>query len=164
MSFAWRPGRRQNLVGGEFTSIGGQPRANIARLDPRLAWPIRSTRIRTRSVSEIQWRLQADGKILVGGVSRAWWGKRAIHRPSRCHDRAGRFVRPDTNGSVLSIVVQADGKILVGGNFFGMNSIGGQRRNHIARLDPTTACPIRSTQREPVGSVYTSRCSQTARY
>ena len=34
-----------------------------------------------------------------------------------------------------SIAVQADGKILVGGDF---DSIGGQTRNRIARLDPTT--------------------------
>ena len=38
----------------------------------------------------------------------------------------------------LSIAVQADGKILVGGFFNGANSIGGQTRNLIARLDPTT--------------------------
>ena len=34
--------------------------------------------------------------------------------------------------------MQADGKILVGGVFNGANSIGGQTRNHIARLDATT--------------------------
>ena len=34
--------------------------------------------------------------------------------------------------------MQADGKILVGGDFFGANSIGGQTRNYIARLDATT--------------------------
>ena len=34
--------------------------------------------------------------------------------------------------------MQADGKILAGGIFNGANSIGGQTRNHIARLDPTT--------------------------
>ena len=38
-------------------------------------------------------------------------------------------------GDVYSIAVQADGKILAGGIF---SSIGGQTRNHIARLDPTT--------------------------
>ena len=37
---------------------------------------------------------------------------------------------------VFSIAVQADGKILVGGDFH--DSIGGQTRNHIARLDATT--------------------------
>jgi hypothetical protein len=34
--------------------------------------------------------------------------------------------------------VQADGKILAGGSFHGANSIGGQTRNFIARLDATT--------------------------
>ena len=38
----------------------------------------------------------------------------------------------------MSIAVQADGKILVGGCFSGANSIGGQTRNRIARLDPAT--------------------------
>ncbi len=38
----------------------------------------------------------------------------------------------------MSIAVQADGKILVGGGFNGANSIGGQTRNRIARLDPAT--------------------------
>ncbi len=44
---------------------------------------------------------------------------------------------PNANNAVLSIAVQADGKILVGG-FFTANSIGGQTRNYIARLDATT--------------------------
>ena len=38
----------------------------------------------------------------------------------------------------MTIAVQADGKILVGGGFNGANSIGGQARNYIARLDATT--------------------------
>ena len=40
-----------------------------------------------------------------------------------------------TRTIVISIAVQADGKILAGGNF---GDIGGQTRNRIARLDPTT--------------------------
>ena len=44
---------------------------------------------------------------------------------------------PNANNAVFSIAVQADGKILAGGDFHA-NSIGGQTRNHIARLDPTT--------------------------
>ena len=39
---------------------------------------------------------------------------------------------------VHTIAVQAGGKILVGGDFSGANSIGGQARNRIARLDPIT--------------------------
>ena len=45
---------------------------------------------------------------------------------------------PTANSSVFSIAVQPDGKILVGGIFNGANSIGGQTRNRIARLDATT--------------------------
>src|SRR5438128_2352427 len=40
---------------------------------------------------------------------------------------------PNANDSVYVAVVQPDGKILIGGNF---TSIGGQTRNHIARLNP----------------------------
>src|SRR5438445_1897135 len=42
---------------------------------------------------------------------------------------------PNADGTVYVVVVQPDGKILVGGAF---TSIGGQPRNHIARLDATT--------------------------
>jgi streptogramin lyase len=45
---------------------------------------------------------------------------------------------PNASSNLQSIVVQADGKILVAGSFNGANSIGGQPRNRIARLDPTT--------------------------
>ena len=46
---------------------------------------------------------------------------------------------PNANGvdfpGVYTIAVQADGKILAGGDFNGANSIGGQTRNNIARLE-----------------------------
>ena len=48
---------------------------------------------------------------------------------------------PNSNSVIHAIAVQPDGKILVGGDFdaaHGTPSIGGQTRNHIARLDPTT--------------------------
>src|SRR5205823_1224900 len=47
-------------------------------------------------------------------------------------------VDPNANYTVYSIAVQADGKILIGGEFNGANSIGGQTRNRIARLDAST--------------------------
>ena len=45
---------------------------------------------------------------------------------------------PNANNVVRTIAVQADGRILVGGAFNGLNSIGGQARNRLARLDPVT--------------------------
>src|SRR5206468_206392 len=44
----------------------------------------------------------------------------------------------NANNVVYAIAVQADGKVLAGGTFTGANSIGGQTRNRIARLDATT--------------------------
>src|SRR5207237_6204049 len=87
--------------------------------------------------------VQPDGKILIGGdfTSLAPNGGASVTRnhmarlnPDGTLDAA---FNPNANNSVLAIVVQPDGKILVGGQFSGTNSIGGQTRNFIARLDAT---------------------------
>ena len=83
--------------------------------------------------------VQPDGKILIGGTFTAVLGvarnKIARLNPDGTLDTA---FNPNANATVFSIAVQADGKILVGGTFNGASSIGGQPRNHIARLDATT--------------------------
>ena len=85
--------------------------------------------------------VQADGKILVGGVFRADFGgsiggqpRNRIARLDATTGLADSF-NPNANDEVRSIAVQADGKILAGGTF---TTIGGQTRNKIARLDATT--------------------------
>jgi len=82
--------------------------------------------------------VQADGKILVGGFYQSIGGqpRNSIARLDATTGLADSFnPNPVTNSSVDSIAVQADGKILVGGFYQG---IGGQKRNSVARLDPTT--------------------------
>ena len=80
--------------------------------------------------------LQADGKILVGGVFQATSAaRRATHRPARSNTGLADSFDPNANDRVYTIAVQADGKILAGGIF---TIIGGQTRNHIARLDAIT--------------------------
>ncbi|MDQ6633056.1 MAG: hypothetical protein M3Y82_15090, partial [Verrucomicrobiota bacterium] len=83
--------------------------------------------------------VQPDGKILIGGgfitVLGVTRNNIARLNPDGTLDTA---FNPNANSDVLSIAVQADGKILVGGYFNGANSIGGQARNRIARLDLTT--------------------------
>ena len=86
--------------------------------------------------------VQADGKILVGGDfhganSIGGQTRNFIARLDATTGLADSF-DPNANSTVLSIAVQADGKILAGGDFNGANSIGGQTRNRIARLDATT--------------------------
>src|SRR6202011_3512685 len=88
--------------------------------------------------------VQPDGKILIGGdfTTLAPNGGGTVTRnriarlnPDGTLDSA---FNPNANNLFRSIAVQADGKILVGGTFNGANSIGGQTRNYIARLDATT--------------------------
>ena len=128
------------LAGGDFNganSIGGQTRNRIARLDPTTGLADSFDPDANGSVISIA--VQADGKILAGG-NFAFIGGQTRNRIARLDPTTGLAdsFDPNANGFVRSIVVQADGKILVGGNFFGANSIGGQTRNNIARLDATT--------------------------
>ena len=134
------------LAGGDFNganSIGGQSRNHIARLDPTTGAADSFNPNANNVVYSIA--VQADGKILVGGFFNDAFGFPAIGGQSRNNiarldpatGQADSF-DPNANFLVWSIAVQADGKILAGGYFTGSNSIGGQTRNYIARLDATT--------------------------
>src|SRR5438132_8800207 len=83
--------------------------------------------------------VQPDGKILIGGAFTTVLGV-ARNNIARLNTDGtlDTVFNPNANGTVDSIAVQADGKILAGGAFHGANSIGGQMRNRIARLDATT--------------------------
>lgn len=92
--------------------------------------------------------LQADGKILVGGVFFSMGGGNSIggqprNFPARLDPTTGAAdtsFNPNPNSDVQSIAVQPDGKILVGGDFNSSNgtpTIGGATRNNIARLSVT---------------------------
>ena len=129
------------LAGGLFSSIGGQTRNNIARLDAATGLADSFDPNANSVVYSIV--VQADGKILAGGgfstERTASADRRATASPGSMPRPAWliRSTRTRTN-IVYSIAVQADGKILAGGSFSGANSIGGQTRNRIARLDATT--------------------------
>src|SRR5678810_475941 len=87
---------------------------------------------------------QPDGKIIIGGTFTAiardggppiFRNNIARINPDGSLDLA---FNPNVRGTVLALALQPDGAILVGGTFFGPNSIGGQTRNRIARLEPVT--------------------------
>ena len=88
--------------------------------------------------------VQPDGKILIGGdfTSLSPNGGAPVTRNHLARLNPDSTLDPSFNPSakavVRAIAVQADGRILAGGNFNGANSIGGQTRNSIARLDPIT--------------------------
>ena len=153
------------LVGGAFGSIGGQPRPYIARLDPSTGQADSFNPSPDNGLNSVV--VQADGKILAGGYFMSIGGQ-PRHRIARLDPITGLAdsFNPNANDWVYSIAVQADGKILAGGLFNGPNSIGGQTRNRIARLDPTTGLadsfnpnanmPVRSLTLQPDGKVLAS--------
>src|SRR5439155_65146 len=125
------------LIGGNFESVLGVTREYIARLNPDGTLDTAFDPHANNQLYSIA--VQADGKILTGGFFTSVGGqtRNRIARLDAATGLADPF-DPNANDFVSSIVVQPDGKILVGGQFNGANSIGGQTRNYIARLDPTT--------------------------
>src|ERR1035441_1647730 len=80
--------------------------------------------------------VQADGKVLVGGLFTTLGGqaRNGIGRlnPDGTLDSSFNPGAGPQYSSVYSLAVQADGKILVAGDF---TTLGGETRNHIARLN-----------------------------
>ena len=133
------------LIGGDFTTLspnGGSAvmRNRIARLNPDGTLDTAFNPNANNTVRTIA--LQADGKILVGGnfTGANSIGGQPRNRIARLEPITGSAdsFDPNANNQVSAIAVQADGEILVGGFFSGANSIGGQLRNRIARLDATS--------------------------
>jgi uncharacterized delta-60 repeat protein len=133
------------IVGGEFTKVGGQPRANLARLQPDgTVESLATFKIGSGVNGPVSCiAIQSDGKIIIGGLFSVIDGQ-----PHRCIARlradgtaetAAEFnmgngpspAGPDT--AVTCLAIQPDEKILIGGRF---DQVNGQPRSGIARLEP----------------------------
>lgn len=110
------------LLGGAFTSIHGEPRTNLARLNAD------GTLDRTFSPAVLGpvlcLAVQSDGQILVGGRFqrvRPGGGSTDVVRRNLARFRANgtldRLFTPSPNEPVRCLAVQSDGGILVGGAF-----------------------------------------------
>ena len=125
------------LVGGSFTTLGGQPRSNIARLnadgtvdatfDPGASGGVNALAVRP------------DGKIVVGGFFTTLSGQaRANIGRLNADGTPDMAFDPGADSLVNAVAMQTDGKLLVGGYF---NALGGKPRKNIGRLnaDPVKA-------------------------
>jgi uncharacterized delta-60 repeat protein len=124
------------IVGGDFTAFNGTARNYIARLnsDGSLDTSVNfnggfNHHVHTTSI-------QADGKIIVGGVFSSY-NVTARNRIARLNvdGSLDTTFNPGNgfNSTVSTISIQADGKIIVGGAFTSYN---GTTINRIARLNP----------------------------
>jgi uncharacterized delta-60 repeat protein len=123
------------VIGGDFTSINGNARQRIARLNPNgtLDFDFRAGTTADGTVNSVA--VQSDGKILLGG---AFTQVRGFPRPGLARVEAdGEFDASFATGSgfdaaVKSIALQPDGKIVAVGDFQNFNNIAA---NKIARVN-----------------------------
>jgi uncharacterized delta-60 repeat protein len=122
------------LVGGKFTTLNGQSRVNIGRLnvDGTLDTSFNPA---AHGGSVESFALQADGKILVGGEFTNLAGQ-ACANIARLNANGSLDTNFNAvaNGIVLSLAIQPEGKILVGGSFTDLCRVA---RNRIGRLNNT---------------------------
>lgn len=100
------------LVGGNFTSIGGQSRQRFARLNDDGTTDTDFTCNANGGVSSIN--LQADGSVLVMGAFTTLGGE-SVARIARVIDGVvdETFVSSVTAGNIVSGLVQEDGKVII---------------------------------------------------
>ena len=122
------------LIGGMFTTVNGQVRNGIARLnsDGTLDNSLQSSVFISGSVSAFG--IQNNGKILVGGSFRTFFNGQEYSNLLRINGDGTldpTFIST-VGGEVRSIIPQSDGKILIGGGF---KTVGGQIRINVAGVN-----------------------------
>jgi len=146
----------KTLVAGDFTTMNGTARYQLARLnlDGSVDATFAPHGFEVLTPNYFALAVQADGKILVGG--QLWWMAPAgVWRQHLARLNSDGSLDPSfdvgqysingdatanlgMDGAVRSIVVQSDGKILVGGDFTrvrGAIRTEGVPRAHLARLN-----------------------------
>jgi uncharacterized delta-60 repeat protein len=124
------------LAGGGFSTLGGQERDCIGRLDANGSLdatfnPGVSNSSPYRTVNTLA--VQPDGKVLVGGYFNTLGteGRDFIGRLN-ANGTVDTNFNPGANSEVCALALQADGKILVAGWF---DTLAGQSRAKIGRLN-----------------------------
>ena len=110
------------LVGGTFTTLGGQPCTNLGRLNLNGTLDNSFRPLVNGGVYALA--LQTDGKILVGGGFTSL-NDQPRTNIARLFTNGGMDTGFDsrTDGAVFAVAVQPDGRILVGGNFNSVNEV-----------------------------------------
>jgi uncharacterized delta-60 repeat protein len=123
------------LIGGSFTTFEGHPRNGIIRLNPShtidLSFQASIPTVDQFSGGPHAIALQADGRILVGGLFTGVNGQER-NRIARLHtDGSLDHSVGGTDQIIFSVVVQRDGNILIAGGFTVVNGV---PRDKVARL------------------------------
>ncbi len=150
------------IIGGRFTAVSGQPRGNLARLNPdgTLDRSFADSFEAGVNGQVMALALQSDGSIIVGGsftqansfetynIAR-YKADGIVDQKFAAVDGTGS---PGTDGPIFALTVQADGKIVLGGSF---SLVLGQPRRSVARLnaDGSLDAPVISNPQAVSGTV-----------
>ncbi len=122
------------VVGGEFTTVGGQPRNRLARLNPDGSLDATFDPGTGADGTVFAVGATRDGRVLAGGAFTNLNGT-AINRLARLNPDGSVDPQFDigsgANGTVRTLVVQPDTAVVIGGDF---TQVRGLPRNRIARL------------------------------
>ncbi|TAG20753.1 MAG: DUF4347 domain-containing protein [Oscillatoriales cyanobacterium] len=140
-------------VVGAFTNIGGQSRNNIAKLNPTTGAADATFNPNANSfVYTIA--IDSSGNPYVGGIFTNIGGsvRNRIAKLNAITGVADATFNPNPSGfSVNTIAIDSSGNPYVGGSF---TNIGGQSRNNIAKLNPTTGAADATFNPNASGSVH----------
>ncbi|MEI6178947.1 MAG: cadherin-like beta sandwich domain-containing protein, partial [Verrucomicrobiota bacterium] len=123
------------LAGGNFTTLGGQPRNHIGRLNSNgtLDTTFNPGISMAQGDQVFALAVQTDGKILVGGEFTTLAGQARAHLGRLNADGSlDSSFAPMIDGNVGALAIQPDGKILIGGSFQTLN---GESRVGLGRLN-----------------------------
>jgi uncharacterized delta-60 repeat protein len=135
------------LIGGYFTTVGGQTRNRLARLEANGLLDAGFNPNANNGVNGIA--VQTDAKIVVAGGFTDLGGT-PRNRVARLNADGTLDVgfNPNADADVHCLALQIDGKILLGGQF---TTVGGQPRARIARLNADGTLDTQFTP-SPIGS------------
>ncbi len=138
------------LVGGDFTTIGGQAKSNIARLNADGTVDTTFTADANGDIYSII--VESDGQILVGGAFTTVGGE-TRNRIARLNNDGSvdSTFAPQANDIVRTIALLLNGDIIIGGDFTTINS---EERKYIARLSGDNGSLDPDYTPDANGSVY----------
>jgi hypothetical protein len=127
------------FIGGTFTTVGGEPHANLAALDATTGQPIAGWSADTTGSSPEVWSLAVTGdRLYVGGKFTGIDGtprKRLALVDIPTGDVVTGF-KPAPSANVTEVVVSPDGSTVFASGFF--VTLGGQTREYAGSVDATT--------------------------
>ena len=123
------------LVGGSFTTLAGQPRLRLGRLN---ADGTLDATFNPGANADVRgFALSTDGTIFAGGAFTVLGGQPRFYLGSLgLSGLTDSAFAPDADGEVNGLTIQADGKIVVGGRF---NLLDEEPRSRLGRLTGPSA-------------------------